>query len=236
MNKNKKKISIYAIITARGKSKRLPGKNIKLLGGKPLIAYTIEAALGCSYVDRCLVSTEDPQIKRVSLDFGAEVIDRPRILATDSATSEGVIRQVLNELKNRGDLPQYFVLLQPTSPLRDSKILSRCLKQFLASGKVCCISICEAEHHPLKSFIEKKRKIVPLVDSDTLTAPCQLLPRAYRPNGAIYIIRSDIFLKTNSLFVQPFMPFFMDQEDSSDIDTEMDFQIAENLIARKNNA
>lgn len=227
---------IYAIITARGGSKRLPGKNIKLLAGKPLIAYTIEAALGCSYIDRCLVSTEDPQIKRVSFNFGAEVIDRPGILASDNAKSESVIRQVLNELKKRKDLPQYFVLLQPTSPLRDSKILSRCLKQFLASGKVCCISVCETEHHPLKSFIEKNRKIVPLIDPDTLSAPRQSLPRTYRPNGAIYVIRSDIFLKKNSLFAQPFLPFLMNREDSVDIDTEKDFQIAENLIIRKRNA
>jgi len=229
--KTKKKI--FAIITARGGSRRLPGKNLLPLAGLPLIAHTIKAALECPLIDRCFVTTEDPMIKKVSLRWGAEVIDRPKRLATHLALSEEVIRHALTFLKGKKEYPDYFVLLQPTSPLRNAVHLTRCLKKFLRSKLSCCVSMTEAEHHPHKSLIMEKGNLAPYAYAKNLDMPRQLLPKAFRPNGAIYIMRSDTFLKKNAFFIQPFMPFMMSQRDSVDIDTKLDFKVAEILIKIK---
>ncbi|MFH1451538.1 MAG: acylneuraminate cytidylyltransferase family protein, partial [bacterium] len=224
--------NIVAIITARAGSKELPHKNIKLLAGKPLIAYTIEAALGCSAIQRCIVSTEDALIKAVSLRFGAEVIDRPPELATDSAFSEDVVRHVLLSLKKNKEYPEYFVLLQPTSPLRTSKHLTDCLKKFFNSKAMCSVSLVESENHPYKTLTLKKNKLSPLINFVSIDRPRQLLPKAYRPNGAIYIMKSDLFMKRRSFFTKDFIPFFMNRMDSVDIDNELDLLIADALLRK----
>ncbi|MEN6390249.1 MAG: acylneuraminate cytidylyltransferase family protein [Syntrophomonas sp.] len=227
------KHTLYAIITARGGSKRLPGKNIKMLCGKPLIAYSIEAALNCSYVKRCIVSTEDPKIKEVSLQYGAEVIDRPSYLAADSTLSSAVVRHVLEELKSQDDVPDNFVLLQPTSPLRTSDHLSSAIERFYSSSQDCLVSITEAEHHPYKSLIYEDHLLSPLIDKSLFEQPQQALPRAYRTNGAIYIINSAVFLQENSFFVPPVCSFEMDAMSSVDVDTELDFRFAEFLLRER---
>ena len=107
----KQNSKIYAIITARGGSKGLPRKNILPLAGKPLIAYTIEAALQTGQIESCFVSTEDPEIREISIMYGAKIIDRPKSLATDYSLSQDVIRHTLECLQVKNDLPDYFVLL-----------------------------------------------------------------------------------------------------------------------------
>ncbi|MEK6900492.1 MAG: acylneuraminate cytidylyltransferase family protein, partial [Nanoarchaeota archaeon] len=116
---------IVAIIPARGGSKRIPRKNIKLLAGKPLIAYTIEAAKRSASLDRIFVSTEDEEIAKVASYYGAEIIKRPDILATDNATTESVLCHAVNNLEKEGYFPELVVLLQPTSPLRGSYIIDK---------------------------------------------------------------------------------------------------------------
>lgn len=227
---NKK--GVVAIITARGGSKGLPGKNTSLLAGKPLIAYTIEAALCCKLIQRCIVSTDDPKIKKVSLRYGAEVIERPRKLASDHARSEDVVRHVLLSLRKKGCHPEYFVLLQPTSPLRTAQHITACLKQLLKCKSACSISLTETESHPYKTLIVRNRKMLPIVDFASLDKPRQLLPKAYRPNGAIYIMRSDTFLKKRSFFTKNFLPFFMRAEESIDIDSKLDLLIADTLTCK----
>jgi N-acylneuraminate cytidylyltransferase len=129
-----------AVIPARGGSKGLPGKNIKLLNGKPLIAWSIESALASVKIDRVVVSTDSAEIKRVALEFGAEVIDRPASLATDEATTIAVLEHILQMI------PQIesMVVLQPTSPLRDDGLIDGCIELFdsgdftnLATGYWC---------------------------------------------------------------------------------------------------
>lgn len=218
---------IDAIIPARGGSKGLPRKNLLPLAGMPLIAHTIRAALHCPGISRCLVSTEDEEIKAVSLQWGAEVLDRPRELAGDLSLSRDVVRQVMLTLHERGELPDYFALLQPTSPFRTAGHLQACLSAFLNADFASAVSVTEVEHHPYKTFKREGEALVPLVEEKWLDAPRQLLPEIYRPNGAIYLMSSELFLKKNTFFVQPIMPFIMNQQDSLDIDTAIDFKFAE---------
>lgn len=218
---------VVAIITARGGSKGLPRKNVLPLAGKPLIAHTILAAKDCSLISRCIVSTEDPEIKQVSLDYGAEVIDRPAELATDLALSADVVRHVLDALTGEGRLPDYFLLLQPTSPLRTGAHVTQCLQAFLASAAACTVSVTETEHHPYKGFTLDNHFLHPLFGAHYLDQPRQRLPAVYRQNGAIYAMKSRTFLERRSFFVEPALPYIMANRDSIDIDTGFDLQVAE---------
>jgi CMP-N,N'-diacetyllegionaminic acid synthase len=224
---------VYAIITARGGSKGLLGKNLRLLNGKPLIAYSILAARGCPYISRCIVSTEDDEIRRESIKWGAEVIDRPHELATDNALSQDVVRHVLEKLRSEKDIPDFFTLLQPTSPLRTAEHLKSCLDAFFKADALCTLSVTEAEHHPYKAFITEGDILHPFFDIESLDKPRQTLPKVYRQNGAIYVINSEIFLKENTFFVPPVLPFVMGREESIDIDTEFDLRMAQLVMACK---
>lgn len=198
------------------------------MAGKPLIAYSIEAALQCSYISRCIVSTEDGAIKQVSLQYGAEVFDRPVQLAADDSLSQDVVKDVLSRL---GKLPEYFVLLQPTSPLRTAAHLEQCIEQFSEKYK-SAISVTECEHHPYKSFLLENGLLTPLVNKNFLDQPRQALPGAVRQNGAIYLENTREFLAQGSFFIEPSMPYLMDKESGIDIDTPGDFLTAEACLQK----
>lgn len=222
---------IVSIITARGGSKGVHGKNIRSLAGKPLIAYSIDAALQCPYITRCIVSTDDKEIKQVSLCCGAEVQDRPSELAGDHTLSRDVIRYVLETMLNANELPEYFVLLQPTSPLRNATHLSQCVQEFFLAGANSAVSITEAEHHPFKSIIRTSDDVFKPIDGyECLDAVRQTLPKAYRTNGAIYLGKSELFLEHSSFFVQPIYYYPMEKQNSVDVDNEIDFLIAEKVM------
>lgn len=220
--------SIYAIITARGGSKGVPRKNVRMLAGKPLIAHTILSALQCAKINRCIVSTEDAEIKEVSIKWGAQVIDRPVELAKDTSLSRDVVKHVLETLAFQKELSDYFVLLQPTSPLRTATHIMESIELLLHSkGCNCVVSMTEAEHHPYKSCIKVNGRLQPVYDYASLETPRQLLPKAYRPNGAIYCMKSVDFLEKQTFFVPPCVPYVMSAEDSVDIDSEKDLAMAE---------
>jgi N-acylneuraminate cytidylyltransferase/CMP-N,N'-diacetyllegionaminic acid synthase len=222
----------YAFITARGGSKGLPGKNLYHLNGKPLISYSIESALKCSLIDKCVVSTDDADIKKVSLSYGAEVIDRPPELAADNSLSSDVVLHMLDEFSKKGKMPLHFVLLQPTSPLRNFEHVEKSLRKYFDSGYKSCISITECEHHPYKSIIIENDKIKPVFGAEKLHMPRQQLPKAYRTNGAIYICNSLDFIKYKTFYIEPVMPFTMSSEESVDIDTISDIFYAETIMRR----
>jgi CMP-N-acetylneuraminic acid synthetase len=221
---------VTAIITARGGSKGIPRKNVREVCGKPLIAYSIEAALNCSIIDDCYVTTDDREIKDTATLWGAQVIDRPAELASDTALSSDAVAHALQFLQERRRFPDYFVLLQPTSPLRTANHLEECLNGFLQSGMKCAVSITEAEHHPWKMLLAMPQGIQPLQDHHSLESPRQLLPKAYRINGAIYSMSSEIFLKNKSFYIEPAFTYMMSQEDSLDIDSEIDLKILEMIL------
>jgi CMP-N,N'-diacetyllegionaminic acid synthase len=226
-------IGLIAIITARGGSKRLPGKNILPLAGKPLIAWTIEAARDCSLVERCIVSTEDPEIGVLARSWGAEVMDRPAHLAGDEARSEDVVLQVLDALARSGDEPEEFALLQPTSPLRTVAHLEECIRQFHQSGCASAISVTEAEHHPYKAFKSENGELKPLFGEGFLSRRHQDLPLVYRQNGAIYLNNAQGFREAGSFYIAPVFPYIMTSDVSIDIDSRADLRIAEYVLTRK---
>lgn len=193
--------NITAIITARGGSKRLPDKNLRLLNGIPLVAHTIMAALKSPSIERCFVTTDSERIKLISRKYGSEVLDRPPEFAQDKTSSEDTVRHSLSAL---GYKPEYFILLQPTSPLRTSKHIEECLKALFDSRCECAVSVKESDGG--NNYIE---------------------------NGAIYIMKTDLFLERNSFYVSPLIPYPMSDEDSVDIDTIEDFERAEKILKMK---
>jgi CMP-N-acetylneuraminic acid synthetase len=219
---------LIAIITARGGSKGLHRKNVLDLGGKPLIAWTIEAALKSKIFDKVVVTTDDKEIKDVSLRFGSEVVDRPSELATDTTSSLDVIEHTLS-IYNQEKFT-HFVLLQPTSPLRNFEHIQNAWRLYIEKNVNSLVSVVEVEHSPFKMLIEKDREIKPLTKWEDLTKPRQQLPVAYMPNGAIYISKIEKFLKTKNLFCSPLEIFKMDKTSSIDIDNRDDFDRIERII------
>ena len=220
---------ILGIITARGGSKRIPGKNIKPLGGKPLIAWTIEAALASRYVDRCILSSEDEEIIHVASKHGCDVpFVRPAHLATDEATSSDVVLHALNAL---GEHYDYFVLLQPTSPFRTSEDIDNAVALCLDSGAPSVISV--------RGVRDKPEWMCALNKAGSLVFPFALpkdrIPPLYILNGAVYVVRVEGFLE-NSVFRVPETKVLpMPWERSVDIDTEEDWLLAEFLLHKRLN-
>jgi CMP-N-acetylneuraminic acid synthetase len=202
-----------------------------------LIYYTIDAALQCKYISKCYVSTDDDEIRTISRELGATTIDRPSYLASDGALSRDVVRHTLEFIKDKKlDIPSHFVLLQPTSPLRDSRHLTQCIEEFACKQANSAVSITECEHHPYKCLeFDSDGNAKPIKNWSDLERPRQSLPKAYRPNGAIYLSSSDAFLRNNTFFIPPIHFFMMTSEDSIDIDVEEDLHIVEEIMRKRIN-
>jgi CMP-N-acetylneuraminic acid synthetase len=218
--------SVLAIVPARGGSRGLPHKNLLSLAGIPLVARALLAARNCPHTTGCVLTTDDAEIRAIGVEYGIEVINRPAELAGDLATSQAVVRHVLEVVSSASPLPEYFVLLQPTSPFRTGAHIAACIEAFFQSDAQSAISVTEAKESPFKAFVEKGGVLQPLFDVGKLHAPRQTLPRVYNQNGAIYLAGSHAFLRTNRFFIPPVMPFVMDPESSLDIDTALDWRIA----------
>ena len=225
-------MEILAVIPARGGSKGVPRKNIRLLNGKPLIAYTIEEAKKSRYISRIIVSTEDDEIAKVSNKYGAEVIRRPMELAKDDTPTIDVVLHVLDNLKNRNIEPDIVVLLQPTSPLRTSQDIDNAIKLFMEHDCDSVVSVCEVQHSPYWSFKIENGYLKPIFGESYLKKRRQELPKAYIPNGAIYITTPDILRKYRSFYCKKTLPYIMPPEKSIDIDSELDFLLAELLMQK----
>lgn len=230
--------SFLCIIPARGGSKGLPKKNVKTLIDKPLIAWTIEAALKSKYVDKVVVSTDDSQIAKISNEYGAEVIIRPMELASDTASTMDVILHALEYLKNnRNYTPDYVTLLQCTSPLRDENHINEAIECILYNENEVdsLISVTKEEHPPwwLRT-INTEGYIERYFDYDVANSiRRQDFVELYRPNGAIYIAKTNILKAHKAFQTDKTVPFIMDYVSSIDIDTEDDFDLAEFFIRRK---
>lgn len=227
---------ILAIVPARGGSKGVPRKNIKDLNGKPLIAYTIEAAKASQYIDKVMVSTEDSEIKDVSLKFGGEVpFFRPQQLATDSSPSIDAILYTINRLKEEYNyFPKYVCLLQCTSPLRNEKHIDEAFLKLKETNMDAIVSVCEAEVNPYWSNVFKGDKLDYFLEEGKNITRRQDLPDVYRINGAIYIIKTDVLIENKTFEPDNLTGYIMDNMSSVDIDTSLDFSIAELLIKEGN--
>ncbi len=226
------KPNTLAIIPARGGSKRLPRKNIKSLNGKPLIYYTIRESFKSRYISKIVVSTEDEDIARISSKYGAKVIKRPKELSKDDTPSIDVVLHALSTLEVQDFKPDIVVLLQPTSPLRNSQDIDNAIELFMKSDCESVISVCEAEHSPYWSFKVENGYLKPIFGEEYLRKRRQDLPKAYMPNGAIYVSTPEVLYRYRSFYCQKMIPYIMSLERSIDIDNEIDFLLAE-LLMRK---
>ena len=228
---------LLAIIPARGGSKGLPGKNIKELCGKPLIAWTIEQARSCSNIDRILVSTDDREIAEVAKKYGAEVpFMRPPELASDSAATIDVIFHTIHWLKKCEDYQaEYILLLQPTSPLRTSGDIDSAIGMLKDKNAQAVVSVCETEHHPWWSnILPEDGNMKDFIRPDILNKRRQDLPVFYRLNGAIYLAKTDYLSEQNSFFGPDTFAYKMFKERSVDIDSDLDFKLVSLLFQEKN--
>ena len=225
--------SILAIIPARGGSKRLPNKNLLNLAGKPLIAWTIEAGKNSKYIDDVILSSDSDEILDTGKIYGITAIKRPNFLATDTAKTEDVVLYHLKELDRK---PDYFVLLQPTSPLRTSKHIDEAIDYMYNKNADAVISVCEVDH-PVEwcNTLPEDKSLKNFISKDVLGKRSQDLPKRYRVNGAIYIVNTDRFLEEKTFFIKDnIYAYVMDKFSSVDIDDEFDFKFAEFLINLKN--
>ena len=222
---------VLAIIPARGGSKGLPRKNIIDLAGKPLIAWTIEASLKSKYISKTVVSSDDKEILDISVDYGAEIIKRPDNLSTDTATSESVVSHVIDYLESAGDIFDIVVLLQPTSPLRDTLDIDNAIEKLSYSDATALISVCEYNNKILKAFKENEFGYIEGVSNNIYPfMRRQDLPSVYMPNGAIYTINVKSFREEGSFLTNKTLNYVMSKDRSMDVDILADIDQIRNLI------
>ena len=216
--------TFLAIIPARGGSKRLPRKNVLELVGKPLIAWSIEAGLQSEYIDKAVVSSDDDEILEISEKFGANIIQRPDELASDTATTFDAIKHTIDSLEKY----DYIVLLQPTSPLRDSKHIDEAIELLENKNADAVVSVCEMDHSPLWSnILDDSLSMQGFLRDEVLNKRSQDVVKYYRLNGAIYICETKKLLEEKNFMLKDnIFAYVMDRESSIDIDEEIDFIIA----------
>jgi CMP-N,N'-diacetyllegionaminic acid synthase len=222
-------VSTVALIPARGGSKGLPRKNLRLLGGRPLIAHSIAAGRHAERIDKVYVSTEDTEIARVARECGAEVIMRSAELAVDTATNDAVAVHAVQTLKDSACAPDVLVLLQPTSPLRNAKHVDQCLEAFANSNAHSAISVCPV-NHPLGNYCTVDNGLVSPIIEDS-ERQRQTAEQIFRRNGAIYVVRTSALMRARRLTTKPCLAYIMERYFSVDIDDEIDLQWAEFLMA-----
>lgn len=228
---------ILAIIPARGGSKGIPHKNIMDLKGKPLIAYSIEAALQSKYIDYTLVSTDDIDIKKVSEKFGAEVpFLRPRSISDDNAKTIDVVKHALNFLSEANMEFDYIILLQPTSPLRNFNDIDEAIEILISKNKGSLVSVCEVEENPLIMRVIDNNKLKPIIKSESYSLRRQDFPEFYILNGAIYINKISMILKEKCFVNEDTIPYIMDRNKSIDIDNMLDARIVELILEEDRNS
>jgi CMP-N,N'-diacetyllegionaminic acid synthase len=222
---------VIAVIPARGGSKSVPGKNIRGLAGKPLLAWSIEVARQVSEIDRILVSTDDAQIASVGRAYGAEVYSRPAHLATDEALVIDALKDLLETLRQERETPEWVILLEPTCPLRLPEDVRSCLNLVAQGGCDSVATFKDAELNPHRAWRINDGVPEVFIVGSVPWMPRQKLPKAYQLNGAVYVFRADLLREeAKSLLVGKLGAVLMPRERSQDIDDGVDFTIVEALL------
>lgn len=224
-------MSTLGIVTARSGSKGVRDKNIRNLAGKPLIAYTIESALQSHYIDEVMVSTDSDVYAAIAKKYGANVpFLRSKINSADTANSMDVVFEVLDNYERQEEYFDNIILLQPTSPLRTYKNIDEAFELFYQKEADSVVSLCECEHSPmLCNTLPADQNIFEFINNQCISRR-QDLQKYYRLNGAIYISKTNILRKTRSFYGKNSYAYVMEQEESIDIDSELDFKYVEFLI------
>lgn len=222
--------SVLAIIPARGGSKGIPRKNLVDLGDKPLVAWTIEAALASKTIDRLVLSSEDDEIIATAVEYGCDVpFVRPESLALEGTSG---IEPVIHALEALDQEYDYVVLLQPTSPFRSAEDIDSCVRGCIDSGAPACVSVAETDSHPYWTYrLGEDLALHPFVEPELVTRR-QDLPPAYVLNGAVYVARTSWLRETRTFVTEATHGLVMPPDRSLDIDTAFDLRVARALVAQ----
>lgn len=221
-----------AVIPARSGSKGLKDKNIKELCGKPLLAYSVEAALQSGVFDKVHVSTDSAQYQEIALQYGADVpFLRSAEMSSDTASTWDAMRFVLNEYRQRGEEFDMITVLQPTSPLRTAEDITGAYAFYMDKKANMISTVCEMEHSPLWSNVLPEDLSMENFEDEKLAfLPRQELPTYYRENGAIYMLKTAHLFSQTNIYKDKCYAYIMSGSHSVDIDTELDFLIAETIL------
>lgn len=229
---------ILAIIPARGGSKGLPQKNIKLLNGKSLIAWTIEHAKASKYIDEICVSTDYKEIADVAEQFGVKVPElRPAKLAEDTTSSMDVVDYILESYDSKGLEFDILILLEPTSPLRkivDIDNAIELLMQNYSADGVVSVGAIQTEHPMIVKKVNEDGKLEPYIEDVKKIFQRQQADKAYFPYGVIYMIKTDIFKQKKMFHTENVIPYFIERWQNYEIDDICDFICIENILKAKN--
>lgn len=220
--------SVLAIIPARGGSKGVPRKNIRHLGEKPLLAWTITEAKKSAYIDRIILSTDDEEIMAVAEEYECEVpFIRPTDLAKDDTPGIAPVMHAMKQVPGY----DYIVLLQPTSPLRTAEDIDGCIETCIEMKARACVSITPSDKTPYWMYhLQPDNTMKPVIESDQHFQRRQDIPGTYVLNGAVYIAQSDFLRERESFLERETVGYVMPKERSIDVDTEMDFVVIESLL------
>ena len=225
------KKKIIAIIPARGGSKGVPGKNLKELAGLPLIDHTILFAIDSRVFDKIIISSDDDKICSRADKYNVEAIKRPSHLAEDNSLVIDAIKYTIDVLSNNGYYPDYVFLLEPTSPLRDNAELLNAVNA-LNNGYDSVASFCETTTPPSRVWLINNNRIKPLLEDTNPFLPRQKQIVGYRLTGQYYGFRTSLVREENQILTMDdrFYPLITSPEKAVDIDREVDFIIAEQMI------
>lgn len=227
---------ILAIIPARGGSKGLPGKNIRELCGKPLIAWSIEHAQKSKYVDEIFISTDSQEIANVAEKYGAPCPElRPAELACDTAPSSEFIVYTLEKMKKENKPFDYFILLEPTSPLRDVEDVDKSIEMLIDSPESeSCVGVAmSGTVHPAFMVVKGENGYLKALMSDKSTLRRQDLPNVYFFEGSVYVSSVDAYLKKRTFYHDKTLPYIVPEWKSHEVDTLVDFNIIETIMKMK---
>lgn len=220
---------VLAIIPARAGSKGIPNKNIKLLNNKPLISWTIEAALNSKLIDKIIVSTDDIRIMEIASSYGIQKTNlRPESLSKDDSLSDDVIKYEMRKFPEHN----VIIMLQPTSPLRSSIHIDDALNSFFKKKAKSMVSVFKLKKSPFWAFTNEKGYLKSLFDIKTIPRTRQKLKITYMLNGAIYISLSSFFEEQGSFITNETMYYEMKENESIDIDDLDDFKLTENILSK----
>lgn len=221
------------MIPARSGSKGIPGKNIKKLHGKPLINYTIEAAKEIFENSQVIVSTDDKEIAEIAASHGANIpFLRPKELAQDDSSTRDVILHLVDYFERKKSMPSVIVLLQVTSPLRNSKHLNEALDLFFHKDCDMVVSVTESKTSPYFNLYEENKEGYLQKSKDGAFTRRQDVPPVYEYNGAIYIFKTKSIVESEMKDFEKITKYVMSKNDSVDIDDEVDWKIAEYILTK----
>jgi CMP-N,N'-diacetyllegionaminic acid synthase len=227
-------MSVIAFIPARGGSKGVPKKNIKGLSGKPLIAWSIEQALNSELIDRVIVSTDCPEIAKVAIDYGAEIpFLRPEHLSNDTATTESSMLHCCEYLADKNELPELFILVQCTSPIRSNDVFDLAINDFRSKNLDSLLTVSESHrftwtntNFPKASYDYKNRPRRQDIKPED---------QNYLETGSFYITKTEALIKSKNRLTGNIGMFITPENESFEIDTHIDFIICEELMKIESN-